>query len=344
MSKTLRIRKNGAKVYRIKASRARVPVTGQVPTFSQYAETFIEQIMRIRSENTVLSYRRVLARSEGVWGKLRITDITKTMVKAYVAGLQEHYKYKSVCLHFDLLKNAFRTAVEDEVIPFSPMQTLRKPAQSKDARQDETDRAYTEEELRYILRCMKNEKLEYEALVYLIADSGCRRGEVCGLTWKCVDLDTGEVCVRYNAQYFPGDGVKILAPKSGKTRRIFLNPEALRKLQAWKKDQEIWCARRGIPPCKYCFNNSSGGVMNPATLTALFRIWGKKYGITGFRPHKLRHTMATISISNGADVISVSNKLGHSTPSITLDVYSHGNEEAQRRANQALARAIYYIS
>ena len=51
--------------------------------------------------------------------------------------------------------------------------------------------------------------------------------------------------------------------------------------------------------------------------------------------------METISIANRADIVSVSEKLGHAEPSITLNVYSHANEEAQRRANEALAQAIY---
>jgi integrase len=51
--------------------------------------------------------------------------------------------------------------------------------------------------------------------------------------------------------------------------------------------------------------------------------------------------MATISIVNGADIVSISKKLGHSNTSITLDVYSHANEEAQQRANDVLAEAIY---
>lgn len=58
-------------------------------------------------------------------------------------------------------------------------------------------------------------------------------------------------------------------------------------------------------------------------------------------PHALRHTMATISIANGADIVSVSEKLGHSETSVTLDVYSHVNKQAQMRANQALSQALY---
>ena len=50
--------------------------------------------------------------------------------------------------------------------------------------------------------------------------------------------------------------------------------------------------------------------------------------------------MATISIANGADIVSISEKLGHANPSITLNVYSHANEKAQLRANQVLADAL----
>lgn len=63
--------------------------------------------------------------------------------------------------------------------------------------------------------------------------------------------------------------------------------------------------------------------------------------VAEIHPHALRHTMAALSIANGADVVSVSEKLGHAEPSITLNVYSHANEEAQRRANEVLAEALY---
>ena len=51
--------------------------------------------------------------------------------------------------------------------------------------------------------------------------------------------------------------------------------------------------------------------------------------------------MATLSITNGADIVSISKKLGHSKVSVTLNVYSHATEEAQKRANAVLAKVIY---
>ena len=78
-------------------------------------------------------------------------------------------------------------------------------------------------------------------------------------------------------------------------------------------------------------------MMNPQSPTSYLSRFGKKYNLPGIHPHALRHTMATISIANRADIVSVSEKLGHAEPSITLNVYSHANEKAQRRANEALA-------
>ena len=82
-------------------------------------------------------------------------------------------------------------------------------------------------------------------------------------------------------------------------------------------------------------------MMNPQAPTSYLSRFGKKYNLPGIHPHALRHTMATLSIANGADIVSISEKLGHAEPSITLNVYSHANEEAQRRANEVLAGAIY---
>ena len=82
-------------------------------------------------------------------------------------------------------------------------------------------------------------------------------------------------------------------------------------------------------------------MMNPQAPTAYLERFGEKYNLPGIHPHALRHTMVTLSIANGADIVSVSEKLGHAEPSITLNVYSHANEEAQRRANEVLASALY---
>jgi len=80
--------------------------------------------------------------------------------------------------------------------------------------------------------------------------------------------------------------------------------------------------------------------MHPQSPTHYFRQFGKRYGVEDFHPHKLRHTSASIALTNGADVASVSERLGHSDTAITLRTYTHANAESIRRAGQIVRDAL----
>ena len=80
--------------------------------------------------------------------------------------------------------------------------------------------------------------------------------------------------------------------------------------------------------------------MHPTSPTHYFRKFAQKNGIAGFHPHKLRHTFASVAITAGADVASVSEALGHSDTAVTLRMYTHANEESRRRASQIFRDAI----
>ncbi len=82
--------------------------------------------------------------------------------------------------------------------------------------------------------------------------------------------------------------------------------------------------------------------MHPDSLNRYLEKFGKKYGID-VHPHKLRHSFASVAITKGADVASVSEFLGHAQVSTTLNMYTHANEESKRKAaaivHQAIAQA-----
>ena len=92
---------------------------------------------------------------------------------------------------------------------------------------------------------------------------------------------------------------------------------------------------------RYVFTQeNSFDPMHPQTPTRYFKKFGQRYGIKDFHPHKLRHTSASIAITHGADVVSVSERLGHSDTSVTLRMYAHANEESIRRAGQIARDAL----
>ena len=80
--------------------------------------------------------------------------------------------------------------------------------------------------------------------------------------------------------------------------------------------------------------------MHPQSPTRYFKKFGKKSGIPNFPPHLLRHSSASVALTHGADVVSVSERLGHSDTAVTLRMYAHANEESIRRAGQTVRDAL----
>ena len=177
--------------------------------------------------------------------------------------------------------------------------------------------------------------------MYFMIDSGCRCGEALALKWEEIDFVKMAVNICRNVQYTSEKGVYICTPKSGKNREIFLNEQVISVMGAWKQEQSRIAEVKKIDFEGFCFTKKDGSLMMPGCFNAYLKRFGDKYNLQGIHPHALRHTMASISIVNGADIVSVSKKLGHSNVAVTLNVYSHATEEAQRRASEVLAKAIY---
>lgn len=319
------------------------------PTFKKYVEILLEEMAVTNAAGTLENYDYVLRRAGPIFNDYKMEDITPAMIKKYIVDFQangrNHFTgelvgHKTVLKHFIILHRIFASAVENDVIQVSPMEKLKRPKPRKDEVQKEAQ-VYTEEEARYIISCLDRESLMWKALVMFMIDSGCRRGEVVGLMWDAVNLKTGEVKIFRNAQYTAGKGTYITTTKNRKNRVLYLNPAVISVMKEWKLAQMKYMLAQGYPMEGFCFTRENGKVLNPQAPTSYLARFGKKYGVENLHPHALRHTMATISIANGADIVSVSEKLGHSETSVTLDVYSHVNKQAQKRANQVLSQALY---
>lgn len=86
--------------------------------------------------------------------------------------------------------------------------------------------------------------------------------------------------------------------------------------------------------------DNSPAPMHPQSPTRYMKKFSRKYGIPDLHPHKLRHTFASIAITSGADIASVSEKLGHSDKAVTLRMYTHADQESMKRASQIFRDAL----
>jgi len=319
------------------------------PTFNKYVEIFLQEKSATLSAMTVQGYKQSLKRPAEVFGEMKLEDIDYLMVKKYITDLQTGKRkgkskkplaHGTVVSYYTVLHTLFQSAVENDVIPINPMQRMKKPKPRKDDKTKE-QKALSISEVNYIIECADKEPLKWRAMIRFMIDSGCRRGEVAGLKWEHIDLKTGKAIICQNAQYTKEKGVYITTPKSHESRDIIISSPVLQILKEWKRQQTLLYFGQGKSTNGYCFTQNEGEIMNPNTITGYIRDFGKRYNIPGLHPHTFRHTMATNSIALGIDVVTVSKKLGHCNPSVTLNIYSHANEDAQRKATEIFAEALY---
>ena len=330
------------------AERERLEAAAK-PTFKTYAEAWLKSVALDHALSTVTNYTKALARAGERFNDYKLEDITPNMVREYLTDLQAEgsnrqtggkLSYSTYFRQYVILDLLFQSAEDNEIINRSPMAKIKRPKRPKDAPPNPRD-VFSPDEVSYILECIQKEPLKWQATIAFMLDSGCRRGEVVDLKWESVNFSTGKVTIEANSLYTAGTGVYVTTPKSGKIRSFPLSPRRLAIMRQWKKEQTLYCLSKGIPNSGYCFTGENGKMMHPQTLTNRFADFFKRYDIPGFHPHALRHTMISLSITNGADVVSVSKRAGHADPSITLKVYSHVNEEAQQRASDILDQVIY---
>lgn len=227
-------------------------------------------------------------------------------------------------------------ALLDDSIQINLMLKVKRPTPRKDEKiQDELGKAYTVQQLRYILQYLEDEPLKWRTYISLVADTGLRRGEATAIQWKDIDWRESSITIRQNAQYTPHAGVYTTPPKNKKVRRVDVGPDTLNLLRQLRADQ----AEKAISQFVFT-KEGSPDMMHPQSPTRYFKRFGQKYGVDDFHPHKLRHTSASLAITNGADMVSVSERLGHSDTAVTLRMYAHANEERIRRDGQIVRDAL----
>lgn len=311
----------------------------KLKTVAQYADSVYLATKSISvAENTRSSYKNNIDKHiKPVIGDMLLTEVSSAMLTKLLTDYQAAgHAHESCKKLYNILNGIFDMAFMDDSIPMNPMLKVKHPVQKKDDKMEsEEDKAYTVEESQHILECISQEPLQWQVFIILTLDTGARRGEINGLRWTDIDFDNGTVTICNNLQYTPAKGVYETTPKNGKGRKVDIGKDTIEMLRALRLEQAKKCVS------KYVFNHEGLPVpIHPQSPTRYFKRFGEKYGIKDFHPHKLRHTNASIALTSGADIVSVSERLGHSDTSVTLRMYAHANEESIRRAGQVARDAI----
>ena len=164
---------------------------------------------------------------------------------------------------------------------------------------------------------------------------GARRGEICALRWACI-ADDGTVTIRAALRQLTAADIRVGPPKGGKIRRVRLPPSYAALVREWKRvqaEQMLALGRRIGPDDPVC-TDVVGRALTPNQITDQFAALARRLGLK-MSFHGLRHTHASILLAAGESVKTVQLRLGHSKPSVTLNIYTHvipedGEAEAER--------------
>lgn len=310
----------------------------KLKTVRQYADgVFMLTKEATFSENARSSYRMFLDKHIlPVLGDTLLTDVSPAMISKLLVDFQKAgYAHATAVKLYNILNGVFEMAFLDDSIPMNPLLKVKRPAPRKGEQAQEGTKALTAKELAHVLSCVKNEPLKWRAYINLAADSGARRGELCGLWWSDIDWKESTITIRRNLQYTAQAGIYETSPKNGKVRVVDIGPETLGLLRQLQTEQAGTCIS------KYVFTqDGTPAPMHPQSPTRYFRKFGTKYSIPNFHPHLLRHSSASIALTNGGDVVSTSERLGHSDTAVTLRMYAHANQESIRRNGQIVRDAL----
>lgn len=197
-------------------------------------------------------------------------------------------------------------------------------------------------EIRAILDALDKEPLKWRAIVNLLIVTGCRRGEIMGLKWEKVSFDLNRIKIDRALLYTKSNGVYEDSTKTSDVRYLRIPAETMQLLREWKEEQEhnrlvyanLW-TNSG-----YVFTREDGRPMNPDSITCWLREFSERHGLPHINPHAFRHTVASVLISNGTDVVTVSKQLGHASVTTTEGFYAHMIEEQKAKASECIADVL----
>lgn len=240
---------------------------------------------------------------------------------------------RTVLHHHRVLHDALALAVEWQLLARNPADAVRAPKPEAVEM-----RALNEAETVWLLEVAKGTRL-YVPVLFAVT-TGVRRGELVGLRWA--DIASDKAAIRRSVEQTKEGGIRFKPPKGRKGRPIELLQITLDALAEHRQAQGRDKLSIGdlYEDQDLIFAREDGSIWKPDTLTTGFSRLAQKAGFADVRLHDLRHSHATQLLIGGVHPKIVSERLGHSKVSITLDLYSHVLPGMQKDAVKGLDAAL----
>lgn len=284
-------------------------------------------------------------------GGIRLQDVRAAHIKDLYKQLKKDRKIKvegeirnfkklsgtSIRYVHRVLSKALEDAYKEETIAKNPAKLVSPPPKEKFKAE-----FLPANQIKELLDKFQDDEMFMP--VYLSVILGLRRGEALGLQWQDINFDERIIHIRNN--YIIDDGKPTLDDKTKtetSTRDIVVTERIIKTLKDHQRKQKKMKLQLGQA---YHINNfvctwADGRPFSPSHVSRGFNLRTKKYGLPVIRFHDLRHSNASLMISQNVPMKGASDRLGHSTIVITNDLYGHIERSVQEQIAETIDKAIW---
>lgn len=347
---------------------------GSKLTFGAFSKVFLDSLETSGAAVGTIRARRSNLKCVCMYiGDMKLKDITPQTIETALAAIKRDkvekrgsFSNTTLLSYYSSISSVMQKALDYDFVPRNPCDGVKAPPRNSvernsldargassflrliDAKEEEAIARIEEVEANRISRGRdvlgRSRIFPLSTYSYVIAvriglATGMRRGEVLGLLWDSVNLDSSILNVRRSNS--AADGLKDPKTRAG-VRHVSIDGKTNACLKRWKGIQKAELLKIGIkqdestPVC--C--SSYGDLIYPEDFAKWFRRLCDRNGFQGLKFHELRHTQATLLLGNGTDVKTVQTRLGHANASITLNTYAHALPENDKKAANLMANLL----
>lgn len=284
-------------------------------TFREWATIYLADVERDKATNTHQRYRDVLERFVlPTLGRVRLVDLTPIAFRNLISELETDYAgRRTLDSVYEVAKACLMVAVKLDLILRNPVSKVPRP---KYRRKD--IQPFDLEDVWLIFARSRPHRLH--SLFVLAFALGLRQGELFAIEWRDIDFSAGTIRIERQA-IAPRGKLEVKEPKTKAAKRTL---EMSGDVRLALEDRRKIAVKEGLAACPLVFPGARGAYLHSNTFSK--RHWKpilKACGLKDRGLHHARHTFATHALLSREPLHVVSRILGHASPTITLNTYSH---------------------
>ena len=244
---------------------------------------------------------------------------------------------KTILEHHRLISTILSQAEKEMLVPYNAASKATPPRTTK-----KDPNYFQPETVAAILEALESEPLKWHLITHLLIVTGCRRGEIMGLKWEKIDFENSRVKIDRALVCSKSKGVYEESTKTSDIRHLTLPRETMDLLRQHKREQLRLQLANGDRWLRtdYVFTQDNGNHMSPDSITGWLKDFSARHGLPHINPHAFLHTVASVLLANGTDIVTVSKQLGHASITTTENFYSHIIEENKAKVAECIADVL----